>query len=349
MAAQARRAQTQAAVVGFHHAAQWIVFAVVVSAAWAVQPQLRDPLTLIAVAYLLSVLGLARLRWPIRNAEHRLLAGFALSLLGPAVLLWLGGPALHGLLAMLCFSTTTAWLVLPRRRSVWVMALACALTAIVTLGRGLSIVGAVYAIAFCVSYALLARVAEIAVRRAALAAASVAATSGRDELTGLPGRHAFLREAELVHATAALDKSPYAIEIVDIDNLRAINAAHGYGSGDRAIIVVARALERLRMPGERLARFDADKFAVLVPRLDGSRADDLARRIRSVVYSTTIDVDTQVVRIKANVGVAKYPLSGVTLNALISAAERDMRVDQRGREPPAKKPIFRRRSGNKTA
>lgn len=335
----------------FYHAAEWIVIVVIVAAAFAVQPELRFNLAFIgaSAAYLVSVLFLARLRWPIRNEDHRLLAGFMLSLLGMAAVVWFSGPQLNGLLVMFAFASTTAWLVLPRARSVWVMALAYALTGVVMLGRDPSAFDAVYALALCAIFALLARVAEIAVHRAALAAAAVAAASGRDELTGLPGRHAFLRDAELAHAEAAAGKTPYAIEIVDIDNLRAINATYGYASGDRAIVVVARALERLRLPEEALARFEGDKFAVLVPGTDGARADELARKIRSVVFSTTINVDTEVVRIKANVGIAKYPLAGITLNALISAAERDMQVDKQGREPPAKKPVFRRRSGKKLA
>ena len=351
MNAPVRRPQSRLAVRRFYHAAEWIVVAAIVAAAIAVQPELRANVIFLgaAAAYLLSVLLLARLRWPIRNEQHRLVTGFLLSLLGMAAVLWFERPVLNSLLVIFAFPTTAAWLLLPRDRAVWVIALACTLAAGMTLSSEITALNVVYAGSLCAIYALTARLAEIAVRSAASAEANIAASSGRDELTGLPGRHAFLRHAELIHARAQADKSPYAIEIVDIDNLRAINDNYGYAAGDRAIIVVARALERLRAPDESLARFAGDKFLVLVPRLDGSRADELARRIRSVVFSTTINVDTEVVRIKANVGVAKYPLAGVTLNALISAAERDRKLDQLGREPPGKKPVFRRRSGKMSA
>lgn len=351
MKAPAHRQQCREPVLRFYHAAEWIVVAVIVGAAFAVQPELRENLVFLAAAavYLFSVLLLARMRWPIRNEEQRLLVGFMLSLLGMAAVIWYARPLLNGMFVTFTFSTTAAWLLLPRNKAVWVMTLACVSSAAVMLSGGIDALNGIYAASLCAICALTARLAAVAVRRAAAAEASVAAASGRDELTGMPGRHAFLRHAELLHARATVDKSAYAIEIVDIENLRAINDTYGYAAGDRAIVVVAQALERLRTPEERLARFEGDKFVVLVPRLDGSRADELARRIRSVVFSTTIDVDTEVVRIKANVGVAKYPLAGVTVNALISAAERDMKLDQLGREPPGKKPVFRRRSGKLSA
>ena len=351
MKAPAHRPQSREPILRFYHAAEWIVVAVIVAAAFAVQPELRQNLVFLAAAavYLFSVLLLARMRWPIRNAEQRLLAGFLLSLLGMAAVLRYSGGLLNGLLVTFTFSTTAAWLLLPRSKALWVMALACTLCVGISLAGGLDVLNGIYAAGLCAICILTALLAEIAVRRAAAAEAKAAVANGRDELTGMPGRHAFLRHAELLHSRATLDKSAYAIEIVDIENLRSINDTYGYAAGDRAIVVVAQAIERLRAPDEQLARFEGDKFVVLVPRLDGARADELARRIRSVVFSTTIDVDTEVVRIKANVGVAKYPLAGVTVNALISAAERDMKLDQTGRAKPGKKPVFRRRSGKLSA
>lgn len=170
----------------------------------------------------------------------------------------------------------------------------------------------------------------------------------RDGLTGAYNFATFGVLADRVHSQAAEIRRPYGLLIVDIDNLKEINERFGYAAGSRAIRLVATTLERLRKPEELMARYDGDKLAVLIPQLEGARAMELAQRIRNVVFATTLNVDTQVVRIKANVGIARYPVDGTTLDHLLVKAEADMRVDRAGREPPKTKPVFKRRSGTKS-
>ncbi len=352
MSAPAAQPEARSALLRFYHTAEWLVVAaVIVAAALVVDPAQRDNanLHIAATVYLVTVLSLARLHWPVRDESARLFAGTFLLLLGVAGMLSLEAPTLNGLLITFVLPTTTAWLVLSRSRAVWIMLLAFALTAGVTLSGQPTAFDLVYAGTLCGCFFLTARVAEIALRAATRVVAQAAALSRRDELTRLPSRYAFLRNAEIIHAKALESRIPYAVEIVDINNLRTINDTYGYAAGDRAVVLVAEALQRLRAPDEHLARYDGDKFVLLIPKLEGDRAEDLARRIRAVVFSTTFDANMEVVRIKANVGVARYPLAGVTLDALISAAERDMKLDQQGRERPSRKPVFRRRSGKLSA
>jgi diguanylate cyclase (GGDEF)-like protein len=340
------------AVLRLFHSAQWLfVAAIIISAALVVDPQLRNNanIHIAASAWLLAALVFARLRWPVKDESARLFSGIVLIQIGVAVVLWYEAPALNGLLVAFVLFTTTAWLLLERGRALAVMLLTFAISVVVISSSSPSVSDWLYLAALCSGIAASARIAEVAVRTAVRAQTQIVARSGRDELTRLPGRMAFLRDAEAIHDRATETRVPYAIELVDINNLRAINDTYGYAAGDRAIVLVAEALQRLREPSEYLARYDGDKFILLVPKLEGDRADDLARRIRSVVFSTTFAADMEVVRIKANVGIARYPLAGVTLNALISAAERDMELDQRGRIPPDKKPVFRRRSGKLSA
>jgi len=345
------RAQIRRAVLRFYHSLEWVVIAIFIAGAGLLEPSLREsPLFLAGcVLWIASLLALARASWPVRNDEYRFIAGCALLLLGAFAAAWTVRPKLNGLFALFTIVTTTAWIVLPLRQALAVLVSAVVLAAVVIVGPELEIADIVFAAGLGGGCFLTAYLAELAMRSAALAEAQAAAAGGRDELTGMPGRQAFLREAQQYHCAAEQSKQPYAIEIVDINNLRSINDTFGYGAGDRAIAVVSQALERLCTADERVARYEGDKFVVLVPQLDGNRADELARRIRSVIFATTINVDAEVVRIKANVGIAKYPIAGVTTSALLSAAERDMKLDQRGRVPPGGKPVFRRRSGKMSA
>ncbi len=76
---------------------------------------------------------------------------------------------------------------------------------------------------------------------------------------------------------------------------------------------------------------------------DKAIADEVAQRIRNVVFSTTLEVDVKMVRIKVNVGAASFPDSGNNLQAVMTAADRAMYKDKELREPPKGKLIIQKR------
>jgi S-adenosylmethionine:tRNA-ribosyltransferase-isomerase (queuine synthetase) len=71
--------------------------------------------------------------------------------------------------------------------------------------------------------------------------------------------------------------------------------------------------------------------------------DEVAQRIRNVVFATTLEVDVKIVRIKANVGAASFPVQGNNLQAVMAAADRNMYKDKDLREPPKGKLIIQKR------
>jgi diguanylate cyclase (GGDEF)-like protein len=168
-------------------------------------------------------------------------------------------------------------------------------------------------------------------------------TADRDDLTSLYKLQRFLDVAEEHHALALRERRPYAILMIGIEDLKAINARHGIESGNRAIALVARALVRLARDEEILARYGAGRFTILLPSVEAGRADEMARKVKSAVFATTMNVGARVLRIKAHVGVAKYPLNGISVESLLRFAEGDMEKDKSGREPPKNKPAFVRR------
>jgi len=82
---------------------------------------------------------------------------------------------------------------------------------------------------------------------------------------------------------------------------------------------------------------------VLVSGADKEVAEEIAQRVRNVVFSTTLEVDVKMVRIKVNVGAASYPESGNNLQAVMAAADRAMYKDKDLREPPKGKLIIQKR------
>jgi diguanylate cyclase (GGDEF)-like protein/PAS domain S-box-containing protein len=85
-----------------------------------------------------------------------------------------------------------------------------------------------------------------------------------DSLTGLANRallvdrldHAMARQRRLGH--------PLGVLVIDLDDLKTINASLGHGIGDRLLVSVAGRLAGVVRSGDTLARLGGDEFAVLV-------------------------------------------------------------------------------------
>jgi diguanylate cyclase (GGDEF)-like protein len=171
----------------------------------------------------------------------------------------------------------------------------------------------------------------------------IRALSDRDELTSLYNMRAFARLAEQEHDVAARAERAYSILMIDIEHLKTVNDTYGHEAGSRAVKLVAEALLRLTRSTDVVARFGGDEFIVLLTRADKEVAAEVAQRIRNVVFSTTLEVDVKMVRIKVNVGAASFPDSGNNLQAVMAAADRAMYKDKDLREPPKGKLIIQKR------
>jgi diguanylate cyclase (GGDEF)-like protein len=171
----------------------------------------------------------------------------------------------------------------------------------------------------------------------------IRALSDRDELTSLYNMRAFARLAEQDHDVAARVERAYSILMVDIEHLKAVNDTYGHEAGSRAVTLVAEALLRLTRSTDIVARFGGDEFIVLLGGADKEIADEVAQRIRNVVFATTLEVDVKIVRIKVNVGAASFPESGNNLQAVMAAADRAMYKDKEMRVPPKGKLVIQKR------
>jgi diguanylate cyclase (GGDEF)-like protein len=105
-----------------------------------------------------------------------------------------------------------------------------------------------------------------------------------DPLTGLANRRALDQQ---VDAGLSLDGWSGVIA-VDIDDLKALNDAHGHTAGDDGIRAVGRALVSAVRPADHVARTGGDEFVVLLPDVTDRDVERIAGRIRVALAAAEV-------------------------------------------------------------
>jgi diguanylate cyclase (GGDEF)-like protein/PAS domain S-box-containing protein len=106
-----------------------------------------------------------------------------------------------------------------------------------------------------------------------------------DALTGLPNRSLFADHLELALAgTSRRPQSRVGVLFCDLDQFKVVNDTLGHAAGDDLLRQVAHRLRQVVRPGDTVARFGGDEFAVLCPDLASERtAAGLAWRVQHAV------------------------------------------------------------------
>lgn len=110
-----------------------------------------------------------------------------------------------------------------------------------------------------------------------------------DTLTDLPNRRAFDKQLKTEWGRAVRDQNPLGLLLVDIDNFQHYNSEQGFSQGDLLLQILARTVAKiLRRPGDFVARYAGDAFAVLLPNTDFEGTRQIAENIRTAVEETVI-------------------------------------------------------------
>jgi diguanylate cyclase (GGDEF)-like protein len=328
---------------------EWLLLILVMLYLFVVNPALAHSGTVLAVLVAFTAFVLVfRYARPFAKRTRVKLTTEILAMLAflTAVLAFAGGVS-SPLVNLYLLPIVTAALALGKRSTALVVVLVCAsysLLEVLTVGtEALTPDFGIAAVGVLAPFVLVAFCTTLLVDNINTAKQRIRALSDRDELTGIYNMRAFTRLAEAEHELASRTERSYSILMVDIEHLKAVNDTYGHEAGNRAVKLVAEALQRLTRSSDIVARYGGDEFIVFLVNADKAAGEEVAQRVRNVVFATTLEVDVKIVRLKVNVGVGSFPENGNALQPVMTTADRMMYKDKELRDAPKGKLIIQKR------
>lgn len=125
---------------------------------------------------------------------------------------------------------------------------------------------------------------KVALRELKLTHQQLQAKSRIDEMTGLLNRGSFF-EAMKVSRSRVETGAALAI---DADRFKSINDTYGHAIGDRALKIIAFALQNVTRKGDIVGRIGGEEFCIFLPGASRETALRLAERVRAEVENTPL-------------------------------------------------------------
>jgi diguanylate cyclase (GGDEF)-like protein len=144
-----------------------------------------------------------------------------------------------------------------------------------------------------------------------------------DPLTGLPGRRAFHDLYHRLAAGARRRGNSAILVLIDINNLRGINADFGFTVGDDVLKATAEALRKSSRTTDLIARYGSDEFAVLLTDADPKVCDQITGRINEHV-ATLAKQQLLPPGVRFDIGIAISEQAPETVDGLLRMADEEI-------------------------
>ena len=146
--------------------------------------------------------------------------------------------------------------------------------------------------------------------------------STHDMLTGIYNRAFFETELKRMQRSRLY---PISVLMVDVNGLKDTNDTQGHAVGDELLQATALVLSSSFRPEDIVSRFGGDEFAVLLPGLDESAAQEVLHRVRANQQS--YNQSRAVLKLSLSLGIATAE-KGDPLVDVLSQADRRMYLDK---------------------
>lgn len=155
----------------------------------------------------------------------------------------------------------------------------------------------------------------------------------RDDLTGLHNRRGLLHVTDALMKLALRAERPLSLVYIDLDQMKAINDTHGHQVGDRALIDLARLLQRNLRESDFIARIGGDEFCVILSGGEEPQDEGAVARIEAAVRAHNAEAGRPY-ELSLSIGRARFdPANPCTVEELLTAADAAMYRDKAAKRP----------------
>jgi diguanylate cyclase (GGDEF)-like protein len=140
-----------------------------------------------------------------------------------------------------------------------------------------------------------------------------------DELTGLWNRRHLMERIQVEIGRHSRYGGAFSLVILDLDSFKAFNDTYGHIEGDRLLKQLGLVLKGAVRDADEAFRYGGDEFAILLPQTSIKDAHEVAERVRRRITS---EVKTGSVSMTASLGLASWPVDGIAISEVISAADK---------------------------
>jgi diguanylate cyclase (GGDEF)-like protein len=148
---------------------------------------------------------------------------------------------------------------------------------------------------------------------------------GTDSVTGLPSPERVKHAVDVEIKRAEREMVPLAYLLIDLDNFKAVNDAHGRSAGDQ---LLRRVADRLRVglrATDVIGRMGGDEFALLLPKANADHAEAVLSRARAALAG----VEVEGFELTISAAYAVYPADARDATTLVQATEGTLRMAKR--------------------
>ena len=152
-----------------------------------------------------------------------------------------------------------------------------------------------------------------------------------DALTGLPNRVLLHERIDFSLGLCSRQHKNFAIAFIDLDRFKQINDSLGHVFGDRVLVEIAKRIRSCLRQSDTAARTGGDEFVLLLHDTDAPGAEAMVHRVLQRLCEPIVLGDLTLT-VTGSIGIALFPVDGVTRDELIKNADTAMyQVKERGR------------------
>jgi diguanylate cyclase (GGDEF)-like protein len=141
----------------------------------------------------------------------------------------------------------------------------------------------------------------------------------KDSLTGLANHRFLVGVIDSEIHRSMRSGHPFTILLLDLDGLKKINDQYGHATGSQAICRLADVLRVVCRGTDTAGRFGGDEFVLVLP----DTGEESAQRVRARIRAQLAN-DSVLPPLSVSVGLAVYPVDGMSLTALLDAADKSL-------------------------